>query len=61
VPLNSLSLLHHDWSRRNEQARLSNALGDSNYLDEGSPTGLPFQKRFQLSIEVKVRVCIRSR
>jgi hypothetical protein len=36
-------------------------LGDSHCLDDGSPIGLPFQKRFQLSIEVKVRVCIRSR
>ena len=35
--------------------------GDSNYVGDGSPIGLPFQKRFQLSIEAKVRVCIRSR
>jgi len=57
----SISLLHNDWSRRNEQALRSDFLGDSNYLDDGSSIGSPFQKRFQLSMEVKVRVCIRSR
>ena len=33
--------------------------GDSNYAGDGSPIGLPFQKRFLLSIEVKARVCIK--
>ena len=49
------------WSPVNELTPLWDYLGGTNNVDVSSPIGLPFQKRFQLSIEVKVRVCIRSR